>query len=171
MKLSKKVRTFLCAVLAVGVLTAFAAMAGGGAGSQTDPLVTLSYLTETFTDQIMDKLDGLLAQRNTALTKELADRLAQLPDGTVVSRDAYRVVTLSAGQALSGEAGCEVVLYSGAARCTGEGSTGLIDATSGNDLANEAALTANHLYLMPESRTITTVNGATLLARGTYTVA
>ena len=63
MKQSNKVRTFLCGVLAVAVLTAFAAMAAGGAGSQTDPLVTLSYLTGSFTGQIMDKVDGLLAGR------------------------------------------------------------------------------------------------------------
>ena len=168
MKTSKKVRTFLCAVLAVAVLTAFAAMAGGGAGSQSDPLVTLSYLTDTFTSQIMDKLDGLLDKRNTALTQELADRFAS--GGAAVDRSAYRAVTLSAGQTLSGEAGCEVVLRSGSARCTGEGSTGLIDTTSGGDLGNEAALAANHLYLMPESRSITTAEGATLLARGAYTV-
>ena len=69
MKKNNNVRTLLCAILAVTVLTAFAAMAAGGAGSQDDPLVTLSYLTDTFTAQVMDKVDGLLAQRNAALSR------------------------------------------------------------------------------------------------------
>ena len=169
MKQSNKVRTFLCGVLALTVLTAFAAMAAGGAGSQTDPLVTLSYLTGSFTGQIMDKVDGLLAGRNAALTKELTDKLTQLPGGA--AGDSYAVVTLSAGQTLSGEAGCEIILRSGSARCAGTGSTGLVVATSGSGLGNEAALTGNHLYLMPESQSVVTVEGATLLARGAYTVA
>ena len=170
MKRSNQVRTFLCVILAVTVLTAFAAMAAGGAGSRTDPLVTLSYLTDTFTGQIMDKVDALLARRNTALNQELSDRLAQLPDGTAVGRDAYAVVALSAGQTLSGEAGCEVLLRSGSARCTGTGSTGLVDTTSGGGLSNGAALAANHLYLMPESRSVTAAGDVTLLARGSFTI-
>jgi len=61
-----------------------------------------------------------------------------------------------------------VLLRSGTARCTGTGS--LIDTTTGGSLDGEAALTADHLYLMPEGRSITTADGATLLARGSYTV-
>ena len=165
-KISSKVRTFLCVILAVTVLTAFAAMAAGGAGSQSDPLVTLSYLTDTFTAQIMEKVDGLLAGRNAALNRELSDKLAS--GGTIGG--AYTAVTLTAGQTLYGEAGCEVLLRSGSARCVGTGSTGLVDTTSGGDLGSGGALTANHLYLMPESRGISTADGAVLLARGIYTI-
>lgn len=157
MKKNKTVRTALCVILAAAVLTAFAAMAGSGAGSQTDPLVSLSYLTDTFTPQIMEKVDSLLEERNAALNEELRQPAAG--DG------AYAVVTLSAGQALRGEAGCEVLLRSGDARCAGE----LADATSGGVLAG-GGLTANHLYLMPDSRSITTADGATLLARGSYAI-
>lgn len=163
---NNKVRTLLCAILAVTVLTAFAAMAAGGAGSQDDPLVTLSYLTDTFTGQVMDKVDGLLAQRNAALSKELADKLAR-PDAGGAS---YAVVTLAAGQTLYGEAGCEVLLRSGSARCAGEGSTGLVDTTSGGSLGASSALEANHLYLMPDSRSVTAAEDAVLLARGAYSV-
>ena len=160
MKKSNKIRIFLCACLAASALTALAATAGGGAGSQADPLVTLSYLNETFTAQIMDRVNGLLVQRGEALEEELS---AQQPEA-----DAYSPVTLSAGQALYGEAGCEVVLRTGTARCGGSG--GLINVTSGGALDAGASLEANHLYLMPESRSITTTDGATLLARGSYTI-
>lgn len=167
MKKNSKVRTLLCAILAAVVLTAFAAMASRDPGSQTDPLVTLSYLTDTFTAQIMDKVDEMLAERNAALNKELGDQLAQMPVG---SGESYVAVTLAAGQTLYGEAGCEVLLRSGSARCTGAGSTGLVDTTSGGNLSTGAALTANHLYLMPERRGIAAADGAALLVRGSYTV-
>jgi len=166
MKKSNQVRTFLCVVLAVTVLTAFAAMAAGGAGSQADPLVTLSYLTGAFQDQIMDKVDGLLAERNTTLSKELSAQLA--PDDAAAVRNSFTAVTLTAGQTLSGETGCEVLLRTGSARCTGTGS--LIDTTTGGSLDGEPALTAGHLYLLPENRSITAADGAALLVRGSYTI-
>lgn len=166
MKRKHAIRTVLCVILAVTVLAAFAAMAAGGAGSQTDPLVTLSYLRDTFTGQVMDKVDTLLAGRDAALRKELGDKLSQLPAGT--AGETYSAVTLDAGQTLRGEAGCEVLLRSGSARCAGEGT--LMDATSGGELGEGSALAANHLYLMPDARSITTADGATLLARGSYTV-
>jgi len=165
MKKSKQVRTILCVILAVTVLTAFAAMAAGGAGSKADPLVTLSYLTDTFTEQILDKVDGLLAERNAVLSKELSVQLA--PDSPAGS-GGYTAVTLTAGQTLTGEAGCEVLVRSGAVRCTGAGV--LIDTTAGSSLGDEAQLTADHLYLMPESVGVAAVEGAALLVRGSYTV-
>lgn len=150
MKIDRKTLVFLCALLAAIALTALAATAGSGAGSQTDPLVTLSYLTDTFTGQIMDKVDSLLAQREGG--------------------DGYSVVNLAPGQALHGEAGCEVLLRSGAARCAGTGGAILADATSGGELDSGSALAANHLYLMPAGCGVTAPEGAVLLVRGTYTV-
>lgn len=44
----KTFRTAACLLLAAVVLASFAALASGGAGSQGDPLVTLSYLNDTF---------------------------------------------------------------------------------------------------------------------------
>ena len=158
----KTIRTILCILLAAAGLTAFGALAAGGAGSRGDPLVTLSYLTDTFTAQIMDKVDAALAQRNEQLLRELGG------SGGAVSGAAssYTAVTLSAGQTLYGEAGCEVLLRSGSASC----SAGLTDATAGGTLSGGSALEANHLYLMPESCGISAAGGATLLVRGTCAV-
>ena len=154
-----KALTFLCVILAAAALTVFAAMAGGGAGSQSDPLVTLSYLTGAYTDRIMDELDALLAQRNAALQKTLEQSSGS-------SEGAYAAVTLSAGQALRGEAGCEILLRSGSARCGDL----LIDATSGGSLSAGAQLETNHLYLMPGGQDVSAADGAALLVRGNYSV-
>ena len=56
----KTFRTAACLLLAAVVLTAFAALASGGAGSQGDPLVTLSYLNDTFLSQALEKVDKAL---------------------------------------------------------------------------------------------------------------
>ena len=153
----KKIRTTLCALLALAGLTAIASTASGGAGSQADPLVTLSYLTETFTGQVMERVDERIVQRNAALSAELGG--------------AYAAVTLSAGQTLYGEAGCEVLLRSGAANCGASAEPGLVDTTAGGGIAGGASLQANHLYLMTDSRTVTASEGAVLLVRGVYTIA
>lgn len=162
----KRIRTILCIVLAAAGLTAFGALAAGGAGSQSDPLVTLSYLTDTFTGQIMDKVDAAIVQRNAQLLQELGG------SGAAVSGAAstYTAVTLAAGQTLYGEAGCELLLRSGSASCGGTGSAGLTDATAGGRLGGGGALEANHLYLMPESGSISTAGGAVLLVRGGFAV-
>lgn len=162
----KRIRTIVCIALAAAGLTAFGALAAGGAGSQSDPLVTLSYLTDTFTGQIMDKVDAAIAQRNAQLLRELGG------NGSAASGEAsaYTAVALAAGQALYGEAGCEVLLRSGAASCGGTGSAVLADATTGGSLDGGGALEANHLYLMPESGSVSSAGGAVLLVRGGFAV-
>lgn len=152
----KKIRTTLCALLALAGLTAIASTASGGAGSQADPLVTLGYLTETFTGQVMERVDERIVQRNAALSAELGG--------------AYAAVTLSAGQTLYGEAGCEVLLRSGAASCAAASAPGLVDATAGGTLSGGASLQKNHLYLMTDSRAVTAASGAALLVRGGYMI-
>ena len=151
----KKIRTILCVLLAAAGLTAVGALAAGGAGSQSDPLVTLSYLTETFTGQIMDKVDDAIARRNAQLIQELGG--GSVSSGTA---SAYSAVTLTAGQTLYGEAGCEVLLRSGS----------MTDATTGGSLNGGGALEGNHLYLMPESQSVFTAEGAVLLVRGSFII-
>ena len=165
MKRKHTVRTILCVSLAATVLTALTALAAGDPGGKADPLVTLSYLTETFAPRLMDEVDGLLEKRNAALAKELLDK--QFPDG---SGEAYATVTLSAGEILRGETGCEVLLRFGSARCAGTEAVGLVDTTSGGSLNSGNTLEANHLYLLPEVRDVASPDGAVLLVRGSYTI-
>lgn len=171
---NKKLRAILCAAAAAAVLTAVASMAAGGAGSQSDPLVTLSYLTETFTSQIMDRLDSLLASRNLQLTQELTGQILEQPPqpsaGASGTAPVFTAVTLAPGQTLSGGAGCELLLRSGAASCISASPPGLVDATSGGSIGNGAALQANHLYMMTDARSVYSASGATFLARGDFTV-
>lgn len=83
---------------------------GGGAGSASDPLVTLSYLNDVFLGQIMTKVDQKIAARNSQL-------LQQSGGAGGMSGVEFAVVTLSKGQVLTGDIGCEVMLRVGTASC------------------------------------------------------
>lgn len=128
------------------------------AGSAQDPLVTLSYLNDTFFNSIMQRVDQKLAQQT-----------GQAVPGSSAS---FTVVTLNEGQALTGGVGCEVMLRVGSAVCVSPSDPGLIDETAGTTLADGAALVQNHLYMMTiDGRAVRASGGtAKVLARGTYSV-
>lgn len=72
----RKLRTALCVMLVGTVLAAFVAIAAE-AGSQGDPLVTLSYLNDTFLGQLLGKVDTKIAERDETLQQELEQRIDQ----------------------------------------------------------------------------------------------
>ena len=160
-------------------------VAAGTAGSEADPLVTLSYLNETFMTQLLGKVDEKLAARDKELSDKLAAQVAQdtkeLADqygggtssGDASSTvDAFAVVTLSNGQTLRGEIGCEVMLRVGTASCVAASSPGLIDETDGTTLGGGKGLVKNHLYMMTVDDRGVKATAATvkLLVRGGYEI-
>jgi hypothetical protein len=145
-------------LLLVGtVLAAFVAIAAD-VGSQSDPLVTLSYLNNTFLPKVLAQVDEKLSGQTTGTTTGDAQ--------------SYTAVSLTAGQILYGDAGCEVLLRSGSASCVAsDGATpGLVDSTTGGSINHGQSLTANHLYLMTTQRGVKAAGAVTLLVRGGYTI-
>lgn len=146
-------------------------------GSAEDPLVSLSYLQETFLNQIMANVDALLIQRNQEVTAEVDGMLESVreewpEESAGTTNRTFAVVTLNKGQTLTGAIGCEVMLRVGTAVCVSSSSPGLIDQTDGAVLNNGGELVKNHLYMMTiEERGITaTATSVKVLVRGTYTV-
>ena len=152
----------LCGVL---MTTALAAEAG----SPQDPFVTLSYLNEAFLNTILNRVDEKIAARNTQLAQQMGGQFSGI--GTT-SVSTFTVVTLSSGQILTGEIGCEVMLRVGSAVCVAPSAPGLIDETTAGTLNNGGALAQNHLYMMTiENRAVRATAATTkLLVRGTYTL-
>ena len=140
------------------------------AGSSQDPLVTLSYLNDTFLGQIMEKVDAKIAQRNSQIVQELG---GQTSIGGTTTASTFTVVTLSSGQILTGDIGCEVMLRVGTATCVAPSAPGLIDESAGSTLSNGGSLVQNHLYMMTvEGRGVKATAATTkLLVRGSYTIA
>ena len=165
----KKNRWFLRAVVLLalsGILSTTISLAAE-VGSEGDPLVTLSYLNDTFLNTILTKVDQKIAARNSQIAQQLG---GQSTSGTAA---AFTVVTLSKGQVLTGDIGCEVMLRIGTASCVSPSNPGLIDETSGGTLNNSGALVQNHLYMMTiEGRGVkATAATVKVLVRGGYTIA
>ena len=159
----KKDRWLLRSVLllALSALLMSTATFAAEAGSSGDPLVTLSYLNDTFFNQIMQRVD-----------QKIAERTGQAVPGGASSSASFSVVTLSDGQTLTGDIGCEVMLRVGSAVCVSPSDPGLIDETTASTLSNGGALAQNHLYMMTiEGRGVRATAGTVkVLARGSYSV-
>ena len=137
-------------------------------GSASDPLVTLSSLTGKFTPQMEEKMKAMVDEKAAELTKKFEQTAGTGSSSAAV----FSVVTLSKGQTLVGDVGCEVMLRIGSATCVSDGSTGLIDTTSGGNLGNGKALEKNHLYMVTISTRSVSAGSETvkLLVRGPYTI-
>lgn len=177
MNMNKK-RAALCAALALTLLC------GGGAlaavGDQSDPLVTKSYLDQTVIPDIVSQVEVKAAARQTELEQKLAAQIEQykkdvaaMGSGGGSSDASYTLVTLTGGQTMSLEVGCEVMLRVGSATVNAATSPALIDISTGGTINSGTSLTKNHLYMATiEERTIKpTTDTVKLLVRGGYSVA
>ena len=113
-------------LLFCGLLSTTVSLAAA-AGTNQDPLVTLSSLHETFMDTLMARVDEKIAQRTGQ-------------SGTSGTASSFHVVTLSSGQTLTGDIGCEVMLRVGSAVCVSPSSPGLIDESAASTLNSGSAL-------------------------------
>lgn len=166
--------------LAAGSLVTLSLMAAAlaaGQGTQSDPLVTLSYLTDKATPSILAQVDTKLSQREAALKAQLdqvADEYVKEVEGKgggSGTSQSYQVVTLSAGQKLVAGDSCEILLRSGTAVCVSDSAPGLVDMTSGATRASGGTLTANHLYLATiAGRGVKASGSVTLMVRGNYSI-
>ena len=159
----KKKRWPLAAALVLSLLLTATAALAAGAGSQEDPLVTLSYLNGTFLNTLLQRVDQKLAER---------DGGGLQPGSASASGSAFSLITLSDGQVLTGDIGCEVLLRIGSAVCVSPSEPGLIDETAGQTLSGGASLAQNHLYMMTiDGRGVRASAAVTkLLVRGSYTL-
>lgn len=196
--MKKKRMAVLALVLAAVFTVGYAALAAG-LGSAEDPLVTLSYLTEIFrpaavesaaaeakseVSQYQSSVNSRVnqAQQSLAATEKNLNSLVQSDDFAArVAQQAglsgdpesarqgvWQTVTLSAGQSISAQEGVQVLLRTGTAKAGGA----LVDLTTGQNLAAGGAISANHLYLLPQDGACLTASGAvTVLVRGSYTIA
>jgi len=176
----KTLRATACLILVGTVLAAFMAIATE-VGSQGDPLVTLSYLNETFMNQILTGVDEKITLRNEALKLKLQERVSQTERELLLQLGgsfgnasggmaaSFTAVTLATGQSLLGTPGSEVLIRSGSAMCYLQGNE-LVDNTDGKLTGPGAALQPNHLYLMTDRGGVTATSDVLLLVRGEYTI-
>lgn len=143
--------------LIIALVLVFAlALAGAGvwaassAGTESDPLVAMSYLT--------DELEP-------RLRREIDEAIEEALGGASAASGGFVGEELSAG-ALRLSVGTELMCLSGGAYADGE----LVDLTAGGVLSAGEALSVNHLYLCAGRDTLLSGQGEILL-RGEYSAA
>lgn len=146
------VAAVIAALLATYVFTTLAS------GTENDPLVSLSYLTNVF---------------KPALKTELKNELSS--DGGASSGGAsFEVVQLAKGKTLTASGSAELVLRSGGAVCVvpSTASGGLSNLTSGTEQADGEKVEANSLYLISrgDGRGFQATSSCYVMVRGAYTV-
>ena len=155
---------------ALALLILLSCVTVGWAGSQADPLASLSYLTEAF----LDNLKALAARWAAEDTQRLYDAAAAKAAGQEATgpEDGW---TVSSGFVPGkGEYGETVILATGSGLIWNDGSGAvssgvLVDATTGMELAAGKNLTAGHRYLAVEDTVVVTFSqSARWMAEGRW---
>lgn len=155
----KKKRLMICIAAAVLLLGGAGVYAATAYGTQSDPLITKSYLDQVLTPDMEERFQTELDSALSALEGQ-------------ASGDEFTVLTLSQGQKVTCGVGCEIMLRIGTAKTTGPDYPVLVDTTTGESVADGQALTANHLYMVTIKGNGITATAATVkvLIKGDYTV-
>lgn len=137
------------ATAVVAAATVFAA-----AGTESDPLVSKSYVDDKI-EQVLTIING-----------------GSVPVSGETAASVYQTVYLSAGQTVLGGEGTEIIMRSGKANIYITGVDGIVDATTGSNLTNGTAAQTNHIMIVPrgDGRGLKAVEGAWFLIKGEYTV-
>lgn len=144
-------------VLAASVIFAAGAFAGS-AGSNQDPLVTLSYVEK----RIQEVLSSVTAQ--------IAALQNQSGSGT--GSAVFTVVEAEKGNAIYFGASTEFILRSGKATAIASPLGGLSDLTDGKDIAMGQTVPTNHHMLVPrdDGRGLNLLDKCFILIKGPYTL-
>ena len=153
----KKLRNIAVFCLVLALFGGIGAYAVGTYGSESDPLVTLSYLNKVLKPQLEQQFEA----RTQAELEALEQALQERPDGS------YAPVTVKAGQKLVCKTGCEFLVRSGSAYV----SDGMLNVTAGGSVKANDWLLAHNLYMAVADNAYVTATGETLLmVRGEYSV-
>ena len=140
-------------VLAVLLLAGFAVYAATSYGSESDPLITKSYLDSVVQPRLETELKSQINAAEKSMQSSIPGEFTEL--------------NLRTGQSMKCSIGSELLLRSGGAKALGS----LVDTTGGSSVADGTGLTANHMYLAAEDGSGLTASGSTVvLVSGSYSV-
>lgn len=153
----KKLRTIVVFCIVAVLLGGIGAYAATTYGTESDPLITLSYLN----DVLKPQLEQTYTQQTKDSIAAMEARIESEAGGGYVS------VEVKANQTLTCSAGCEFLVRSGEAYVT----AGILNVTEGKELAANDWLMKHHLYLATGDGAAVRANSDIyLMVRGEYTV-
>ena len=177
----KKLWIAVCVLLTVALIVGITVVAANNYGTQSDPLVTLSYANNLKTD-ILNSANSQIGTAKTQLSAELASQIStftaniesKLTGSALPSTaDAFSVVTLSQNQVITCQPGTEIMLRIGSAVSYGSDSPRLVDTTTATEVSSAgSSLTTNHMYMVTIAGNGIKASASTVkvLIRGDYTV-
>lgn len=127
----------LALLLPVCLLLAVAAFAAGGGAS--DPLVSLSYLLGTFTEEVEEQVESRLDQAESG----------NAADGGTRTSAVWAETRLKQGDALTGTTGTGALLLAGSGTVLYDWGT-VIDVTTGTEVPSGSAMVVDHRYMVAE---------------------
>ena len=155
------------AAVAVSAVIGISAIAASNYGTREDPLVTLSYVNDKLTPDLLTKVRSDVDFSALELQKKIDDAITQSATNSV---ETFSVVKMKNGQKLSAKTGTEIILREGNAVCSSS-SDGLINVSSGLNVESAKNIELNNLMMaVNESDGVTARSDLTLLVRGTYTI-
>lgn len=176
MKIKTRIVTMLAIVVGALFALGIVAAATGGYGSSSDPLITLSYITDIFMPEVDKTISNTVEAKTTEISAALDTTIAELETKYNEASEAsaastYTVISMSSGQKLVGVKGCEVMLRIGEAYCTAPASPGLIDTSTAGIIENGEYLVKNHMYMITiDGRGIQADGDIMIIVRGDYTI-
>ncbi len=162
-KKTKIIITLLCALAIIGSAAAYAAV---NYGSESDPLITKSYLEDIL-------VPGLEKDFDEKLNEAIITSGSSSTDGITVVGDEFTVLSLSVGQTVICKPGCEFIPRIGKVSSYGSDFPAVIDTSSGGSHGSGVTLQDNHLYMVTiEGCGLQATSGTVIkiLIKGSYTV-
>lgn len=135
------------------------------AGDMNDPLVSLSYLTETFMKKLDREVDDLLDESDEELLED-----NEAGESVVAVASTWQETRLKRGDMLLGSTGTNVLMLAGGAQVIYDYGT-VVDVSEGVEVPSGAALTAGHRYMVAEDTAanfIVTTKTAVMDYQGSY---
>ncbi|MGE5328161.1 MAG: hypothetical protein ACM3KR_01480 [Deltaproteobacteria bacterium] len=163
--------------LIMTVLFNIALAATGTPGTDSDPLITSSYLDkklQEITDSIQTAVKNLEAkvEQNNSNLAIMDKKVESLGNTTGTTGAKYEIVNLSAGKKIVCQESTELILRSGKAKALGSSMGGLSDVTTGADVISNSYIESNHLLIIPRSdgRGAIAQSECILMVKGAYSI-
>lgn len=136
--------SFLVVCLLCGIGIAFAA-----GGSESDPLISLSYLQDVFLPQVRGKITTALNTSDSQIRTAAEESLSRTAREDASFTASFREIRLSRDTTISGNTGSEWILSAGEAQIGIIGGT-VVDVTDGTEAQSGQPMLPGHRYLLAE---------------------
>ncbi len=174
MKYAQKIAYMLIGGLCVALFGGISIAALGDAGSDSDPLVTKSYVEKRLAEMDSKVSEASVQQIDLKIASLKSDLQAQIKAGGTSGSGTvsdFSLVQVKAGDTLTFGENAQFILRAGLATAIAGQGGGLSDLTSGKDLKSGVDISTNHLILVPKNdgRGVKVNYESWFMIKGTYT--